>query len=70
MENILLHCTGAQKSFFGGKFDAGLFLTRLGCTGTESSLIDCTHSGIGSHTCDHSRDAGVRCLGMYYTQEQ
>ena len=68
MEMFLPHCTGAQISSFGGKFDAGIFLSRLECTGTESALIDCTHSGIGSHTCDHSRDAGVRCLGKHYTQ--
>ena len=34
------------------------------CTGNESSLLDCTAGeAIGSHNCDHSEDAGVRCQG-------
>ena len=24
-------------------------------------LINCSHSGIGIHNCDHSADAGLRC---------
>ena len=24
-------------------------------------LIDCSHSPIGAHNCDHRRDAGIRC---------
>ena len=32
------------------------------CRGTESRLIDCRHNGIGVHNCDHTDDAGVRCL--------
>lgn len=34
-------------------------------TGTESSLFDCTNGPIGSHNCDHSEDAGVRCYGTH-----
>ena len=34
------------------------------CTGNESSLLDCAAGeAIGSHNCDHSEDAGVRCQG-------
>ena len=29
------------------------------CTGTESTLINCTHTT--NHNCVHSEDAGVRC---------
>ena len=32
------------------------------CTGSESRLIDCRHSGIGVHNCDHTDDAGLRCM--------
>ena len=31
------------------------------CTGTESSLLNCSHSGIGVTYCSHSYDAGVVC---------
>ena len=39
-------------------------LDDLQCTGTESSLFDCTHRGVNSHNCGHSEDAGVRCSGV------
>ena len=31
------------------------------CNGSEASLTQCTHRGLGVHSCDHSRDAGVIC---------
>ena len=34
------------------------------CEGHESSLLDCVASkDIGTHNCEHSEDAGVRCEG-------
>ena len=33
------------------------------CSGTESSLTQCLHEGIGMHDCIHSEDAGVICSG-------
>ena len=29
----------------------------------EQALINCSHRGIGVHSCTHSEDAGVMCLG-------
>ena len=46
-----------------GRGSGGIFLSNVGCRGTESSLLSCSNPGIGVHTCDHSDDAGVRCLG-------
>ena len=31
------------------------------CSGSEASLTQCAHRGLGVHYCDHSRDAGVIC---------
>ena len=31
------------------------------CNGSEASLTQCTHRGLGVHSCDHNQDAGVIC---------
>ena len=49
-----------------GQGSGGIFLDQVNCDGTESSLISCSSSGVGVHTCDHSRDAGVQCQGIVY----
>ena len=41
----------------------GILLENLACSGDEDMLINCSHSGIGVHTCRHHQDAGVACLG-------
>ena len=56
--------TAYSNSHFG-RGSGGIFLDNVGCTGTESRLIDCSHSGIGVHNCDHSDDAGVKCTGAH-----
>ena len=38
-----------------------IWLDDVGCTGSEQSLINCTHNGWGSHNCRHRNDAGVEC---------
>ena len=47
-----------------GEGEGPIFLQQLGCEGTESLLLDCPRfTGLGLTTCDHSEDAGVRCIG-------
>ena len=49
----------AVTTFAAGS--GSIFLDNVQCSGSESRLIDCSHSGIGTHNCVHSEDAGVRC---------
>ena len=39
-----------------------IVLDDLHYTGSETRLIDCPNQGPFQHNCDHSKDAGVRCL--------
>ena len=42
--------------------DSGIiWLDDLNCTGTESSIVNCSHSGWGTNDCNHSSDATVTC---------
>ena len=52
----------ARSSAFFGQGVGSILLDNVGCSGTESRLIDCSHNTIGSHDCSHSEDAGVTCL--------
>ena len=38
-----------------------IFLDNLHCTGSETSLFNCTNNGFGTHNCNHFEDAGVFC---------
>jgi hypothetical protein len=36
-------------------------LDDLGCSGSESTLYSCSHSGLYSHNCNPSEDASAVC---------
>jgi len=41
-----------------------IFLDQLVCSGSETSLLECqSYTPLGLSTCQHSQDAGVRCVG-------
>lgn len=58
--------TKATQAFKGGTFGPGngtIWLTELGCTGNETSLLTCNNAKahLGNTSCDHVQDAGVEC---------
>uniref|UniRef100_A0A8C7WP66 SRCR domain-containing protein n=1 Tax=Oryzias sinensis TaxID=183150 RepID=A0A8C7WP66_9TELE len=55
-----LHAPGSAH--FGQGSDP-IWLDDVACSGSESSLTHCGHSGYGKHNCNHGEDAGVICLG-------
>jgi len=61
------YCSGV---FIDNEYGAGsgpIWLSGLRCTGTETSIADCSHGGWGVHNCQHSQDASVSCStrGMF-----
>jgi deleted-in-malignant-brain-tumors protein 1 len=55
---------GSRAAAFGSG-SGPIFLSQLDCLGDETSLLDCpTFSPPGLHDCDHTQDAGVRCIDI------
>ena len=53
----------AISNAYFGQGNKSILLDDVECTGNELSIFSCTHMSIGSHDCDHSKDAGVDCFG-------
>ena len=54
-------------AFSRAHFGAGtgtIYLDSVGCSGSETNLIDCSRSSTVTCNSGHSEDAGVRCQGM------
>ncbi|XP_075993713.1 HHIP-like protein 1 [Genypterus blacodes] len=51
----------SRNSEFGEGKDLRILLDDVQCDGSESSLLECVHPGVGTHNCAHYEDAGVIC---------
>ncbi|KAK3552497.1 hypothetical protein QTP86_012367 [Hemibagrus guttatus] len=54
----------AHESAYFGQGSGPIFLNKVLCSGSESSITQCSHSRFGSYDCNHSEDAGVTCSGI------
>ncbi|KAK7910438.1 hypothetical protein WMY93_015122 [Mugilogobius chulae] len=53
----------ATVSAFFGYGTGSIWMNSVACTGNETELTQCGHSGFGNHKCNHGNDAGVICKG-------
>uniref|UniRef100_A0A3P8QYX1 SRCR domain-containing protein n=1 Tax=Astatotilapia calliptera TaxID=8154 RepID=A0A3P8QYX1_ASTCA len=62
-----INCGSALEVPQSAHFGAGtgqIWLDNVTCSGNESSLTECQHSGFGSNTCEHGQDAAVICSAV------
>ena len=58
-----LSASSYYDSAYFGQGTGPIWLDDLGCSGSELTLLQCSHIGIGSHNCGHHEDVGVKCSG-------
>ena len=46
-----------------GRGPGPIFLSRLYCSGTENTLLECKFRTI--HSCSHENDVSVECIGKF-----
>ena len=49
-----------DRAFFGAG-NGSILLDDVVCSGSENTILQCRHSSIGSHDCEHDEDVSVDC---------
>ena len=61
---VLIDAVAFSRAHFGAGTGT-IYLDSVGCSGSETNLIDCSRSSTVTCYSGHSEDAGVRCQGLY-----
>ena len=70
--NAIDHCLYMQtgvRAYYSAHFGQGvgdIHSIYVGCTGTESELLNCPYIIPSASSCNHYADAGVRCPGKVH----
>ena len=69
---LWFHCYQGAISYsnsFYGNTSGPMWIDNGRCTGSENSILNCTHNGIGvlASSCDHMDESGVECPGRLIT---
>ena len=60
-------CAVTTSEFGIANSSVPFWMDNVQCTGSEEALDDCSFSGWGIHSCDHSfNDAGIVCANSKY----
>ena len=62
--NSSLDSIPVLQSSSNSTLNYSILLDNVLCTGSESNLVQCGHSPVGTHNCDVTETAGVRCGGV------
>ena len=65
-----LHAVSALGSAHFGAGSGPIWLDDVRCSGSESSIANCPHSGWGLGNCLHSEDASVICSSNVHEHPQ
>jgi len=65
---VICHMLGYEDAgqYIGNRYGRGsgrIWLDNVRCSGTETDIEDCQHSGWGKHSCEHWDDVSVSCFG-------
>ena len=60
----------ARNRAYYGQGSGQIWLDELNCSGTESTIENCSHNGWGNEDCSHREDAGVECSNGIYLYAQ